>query len=216
MTLTATIKDTGDDVTCICETDGDRKTFRVTLKDFIDSISSTETQETIYYDPIRNIPDEVISFRLAKYRSLFSAKVIIQKKAGMCFFNYGGNVFNIPMPALLFELYIKEQIVDTKKTKIYALNSKMEICAYPYTNVHDDCRICWGSLKIPKVNGLAESTKILDFFLAAENNNDLLNTYTEDCLSASCTHALLTKLKNKKEFKDEWLKPLGVTFGDII
>lgn len=113
-------------------------------------------------------------------------------------------------------LYIKDQMVDTKKTKIYALNSKMEICAYPYTNVHDDCRICWGSLKIPKVNGLAESTKILDFFLAAENNNDLLNTYTKDCLSASCTHALLTKLKNKKEFKDEWLKPLGVTFGDII
>ena len=137
MTLTATIKDTGDDVTCICETDGNRKTFRVTLKDFIDSISSTETQETIYYDPIRYIPDEVISFRLAKNRSLFSAKVIIQKKAGMCFFNYGGNVFNIPMPTLLFELYIKDQMVDTKKTKIYALNSKMEICAYPYTNVQD-------------------------------------------------------------------------------
>ena len=38
MTLTATIKDTGDDVTCICETGGDRKTFRVTLKDFTDSI----------------------------------------------------------------------------------------------------------------------------------------------------------------------------------
>lgn len=109
MTLTATIKDTGDDVTCICETDGNRKTFRVTLKDFIDSISSTETQETIYYDPINNIPDEVISFRLAKNHSLFSAKVIIQKKAGMCFFNYGGNVFNIPMPTLLFELYIKDQ-----------------------------------------------------------------------------------------------------------
>lgn len=67
--------------------------------------------------------------------------------------------------------------------------------------MHDDCRICWGSLKIPKVNGLAESTKILDFFLAAENNNDLLNTYTKDCLSASCTHALLTKLKNKKNLK---------------
>ena len=81
MTLTATIKDTGDDVTCICETDGNRKTFRVTLKDFIDSISSTETHETLYYDPINNIPDEVISFRLAKNRSLFSAKVIIQKKA---------------------------------------------------------------------------------------------------------------------------------------
>ena len=161
MTLTATIKDTGDDVTCICETDGNRKTFRVTLKDFIDSISSTETQETIYYDPINNIPDEVISFRLAKNHSLFSAKVIIQKKAGMCFFNYGGNVFNIPMPTLLFELYIKDQMVDTKKTKIYALNSKMEICAYPYTNVHDDCRICWGSLKIPKVNGLAESLSLI-------------------------------------------------------
>lgn len=117
MTLTATIKDTGDDVTCICETDGNRKTFRVTLKDFIDSISSTETQETIYYDSIRYIPDEVISFRLAKNRSLFSAKVIIQKKAGMCFFNYGGNVFNIPMPTLLFELYIKDQMVDTKKPK---------------------------------------------------------------------------------------------------
>ena len=72
-------------------------------------------------------------------------------------------------------------------------------------------------LKMIKIVAMINGTaKILDFFLAAENNNDLLNTYTKDCLSASCTHALLTKLKNKKEFKDEWLKPLGVTFGDII
>lgn len=216
MVLTATIKDTGDDVTCVCDDNGERQTFRVSLKDFLESITAANAGKVDYYEPVGSIPEEVVSLRYARNCSHFSARVVVERKAGVCFFNYGGKIFKIPMPALLFDLHIKEEMVVTSMSKIYALNSKQEVCAYPYTNVYGDCHICWGSLKIPKVKSVEGGARILDFFLAAENNSDLLNAYTKSCLGASCIHELLNRLKKETEFKDEWLMPLNVSIEDII
>ena len=218
MTLTATIKDSGDDVVCVHEKAGKRDTFRVSLKDFIASISAINNDvECEYREPIGEIPEDVVSLRLAKDSLLFSAKILIKRKAGPVFYNYGGNVFKVPMPELLFDLHIKEGQVDTARTKIYAVNGNKELCAYPYTNVYADAHICWGSLRIPKVANVKDSVKILDFFLAAENNSDLTQNFSLEAMGVATTHALLMDMKKEKIFKDEWLKPLGgITIDALI
>lgn len=97
--------------------------------------------------------------------------------------------FVVPFPGLLMCITLKRENDNDFKiikdaSRIYALktpvyNDQTTVYKYPYTNVYDDNRICWGnSLNFLKDNLISVNAVagLLETFLSADNNEDLYSS----------------------------------------
>ena len=47
------------------------------------------------------------------------------------------------------------------------------LCYYPFGNVYDNGKICWGNTVFPKMTSIKDAEKLIQAFFDAETNNDL-------------------------------------------
>ena len=96
--------------------------------------------------------------------------------------------FNVPFPGLLLCVVMVEDangklFLQKDSCKMFALqtpiiNEKIKVFRYPFTNVYDDHKICWGTTldymsKTRMQMTIQQAAGLVDIFLTGINNNDL-------------------------------------------
>lgn len=93
--------------------------------------------------------------------------------------------YNLPVPGLLFGfraqkhnggLVFSESSVFAVKGQF--IGEKTQLCQFPYGNVFDDNKICWGEVQTEFKN-IFQIASLIDVFLSSNFNFDLDGFYTE-------------------------------------
>jgi hypothetical protein len=127
---------------------------------------------------------------------------------------------DVPFPRLIFgfELMQREGKYDITKVMLGALedqcllNEDSEVYFYPYTNVQNDFKVCWGGSQLPSLDRVSQLTTIPELFFNSPNS---------DCYYSSANASnlpyreLVEKLKGR-EFPDEFLKKTGRKISEWI
>lgn len=84
----------------------------------------------------------------------------------------------IPFPNLLFCFYCSNGIVTLSRVfatpeKKDRLNDNSDLYYYPFGNVGEEGRICFGSNKIPVMDSISSFEYLIAVFLSSPTNNDL-------------------------------------------
>lgn len=132
----------------------------------------------------------------------------------------GNNTFILPYPNLLFITYYNLISCKLTSSKVYALKESSrdnpELFYFPYGNVYDDGKICYGDNEILlKKQRLDLATKeFVDVFLSSPYNGDLyqLNNTAYFCSLAD----LFKELNNKQKFPEEMLTSTKQNLSDVI
>ncbi len=96
---------------------------------------------------------------------------------------------NMPIPATLFvvQLYKTNEEYGVSDSAIFAvqgdfLGPETQLSAFPYGNVFDDSRICWGEVQ-PNLANVFQVGSLVDVFLGSDYNLDLTGLFRHDQMS---------------------------------
>ena len=128
-------------------------------------------------------------------------------------FNYYEKSYILPFPDLVF--YLKAQKGRITASKVFALADPIKkgdrLYRYPYGNVYEDGRICWGkNKKLPEITCFKDFEKVIQLFFAAETNNDLYKSpnFSRNSEKVELSQSeLIQFLTGKTEFPVEILNP---------
>lgn len=137
-----------------------------------------------------NIVDE------ANYETLIripGAKRVITYKS----YVNGDSTYSVPFPDMLFHFRVSKQQIT--RSKAWALNRKGDLCRFPYTNVHSDGSICWGSYTKPIIVGPSNIDKAVELFYTSTFNDHLYG-------GKGTVADLFTSVQGKRVFPQRYLK----------
>jgi len=162
---------------------------------FLETAGETKTKKEVSYDQIAGlfiesmVPAEEKSVALpygtvqyiTKEKNGLPVKetVILEYQTVNRPFKYYETIFaSIPFPSLLFRFEVEidnKKLVDIRVGAVTStiLRDKSIVYHYPYSNVHHDGRICFGSNVLPKIEKLSDLSAIPELFLSGIQNNDL-------------------------------------------
>lgn len=142
----------------------------------------------------------------AAYQSPGNFKVWIALEETKRSMLYYGKAEYIPFPGLIFELEVMNSKVVTSNLFSYIGTAKegMKLYNYPFGNVYDEGKICWGNMNLPAIMTLKDTEKIINMFLASETNNDLFRNR-----KFQTQRALIEDIKDKDLFPKEYLTDSG-------
>lgn len=150
-------------------------------------------------------------------------RVVIIVPAERRMFNYIDEVYeNIPYPSLAFEFRaVKGNITHSK---CYALADEYPtddsiLYHYPFGNVYDDARICWGSNHLKRVASMKDVDQFIPLFFGSQTNNDLFGrgSFSLDAPEyVSSQRALLETLKDMEKFPVDILAKAGPRLGNLL
>lgn len=129
-------------------------------------------------------------------------------------FKYFGSTYVIPFPDLVF--HFKSGAGKVVKSHVYALKGKPNgnavLYHYPFGNVYEDGRICWGRNILPDVSCLKEFEQCVLLFFSADTNDDLYSRPTVELNGKKQQldqRSLLEYLKDRDTFPKELLSKSG-------
>lgn len=151
--------------------------------------------------------------------SNFKAVLVIPKQKTELF--YSDARFYIPYPTLVFRFVVqKGKVTGSEVFSVKgAASEESRLCHYPYTNVYDSGRICWGSNSLPKCHALADLDALTALFFSAKCNDDL---FSPERLLKGCevyqgnVRAFLQKMSEYEEFPDDILKETTDCLGQLL
>ena len=122
----------------------------------------------------------------------------------------------VPFPALAFKFKVQAGVV----TDGYCFGMASDVpdedsilYRYPFGNVSDIGRICYGNIRLDKMTSIMDVTAAVDEFFTGETNND----YFAGKNVVPYTQAeMLEKLKKLDEFPLEWLRQETQALGDLL
>jgi len=131
-------------------------------------------------------------------------------------FIYEENQFFIPFPPLVF--YFKYKSGRREQGDVWAvcndeINEKTLLMQYPYGNVYNDGRICFGSIRGRQLKHMIDIDMVVeDFFLSITSNDAYRKQNTMDLSQGE----LLQLIKDKQEFPTDLLCPSNITIANIL
>lgn len=143
-------------------------------------------------------------------------EAIIRIPGGKRPIHYMGNEFIIPFPDVVFH-FVTEQ-GKPKTTKVWFADENGVLYHYPFANVYEDARICWGSNVLPHIADLKEMEKLYTIFFDAPTNNDLYKspTVTLDGKEVQLNQRDYIEYVSKLDtFPMEWLRPAGLKIEEL-
>lgn len=202
-------------VVSIQNTDGEVITKNVAFDDYLkmldDSTVSTHVGTRLH------LPENCYDIKCADSQNF---SIILTVPAQLFPITYlRDNHYVIPFPRLLFAF----NVVDTKlvESRVFAIPGDSSIdddtivYHYPFGNVYESGRICWGSNSLPDVDDPGDCRVITQLFFSAPTNDDLWKT---SCISSS--DAFLSQLYNRlngvDKFDDTILKPTSYRVGNLF
>lgn len=116
---------------------------------------------------------------------------------------YYDSVYTVPFPGLYFCFHVENKKLT--KSICYACEEESDkLYYYPFGNVHDDGKICWGNCTIPEVEQISDVEKYVQLFFSGSTNDDLWQGRIY-CKGIHTQRQFLESLKGKKEFPKDVL-----------
>lgn len=117
--------------------------------------------------------------------------------------NYYNELFYIPFPSLMFKFQVKKGHVIV--SEVFSLDTDLpsetsKLYHYPFGNVYEDGKICWGSNVLKPVLYKKDLDDLIALFFCSGTNDDLFRSNT-----FSTQRAFLTHLKEKEKFPKKLL-----------
>ena len=196
---------------------------KICLKDFFQIFNSAISEETIKTDfsALRwnGIPDGLVDIA---YQDNKNFMILLQVPAEIFIVEYCGNKYSIPFPSLLFSI----KVINGKatETNVFAVkdvkaSKNTVLYHFPFGNVYDNGKICWGGNSLPAINSPLESTIIPRLFYSAPTNSDLWNAEKRLDVSIVKCEPVLSKiyeaLHNKKTFPLDALMVSSMTIDKL-
>jgi len=130
-------------------------------------------------------------------------------------FIYRDKSYNIPLPDCLFIINVDNTYIQNSYLySTISFNSSSRLYHFPFGNVYDDGRICWGYNQLPRITDKQQLDGVVITFFDSPYNGDLYTTrYNGEGLFLP---QLLNKLKKLKQFPNQLLKNHGAkTIGGL-
>lgn len=208
--------DLSEQVRCVFYDDNNKRTIKTCS--FFDLLSALNTQadNKVDWKNLQELdyPKGFIKAWMGNCGAGFTGIVILKKDAGKDTIVINDVPYNIPLPTLVFKLWVQNG--NLVNAAVYALNSAMQLCRYPLTNVYNDAHICWGTCKLPNIKNIMDASQIPELFVKFPGNKDLTNTETLAFAGVNSILQLYSELENMDTFPDRWLKPSEITYNEFI
>lgn len=125
----------------------------------------------------------------------------------------------VPYPDLLFLFAAVRGKVNISKVFSIVNKGKQRLAArYPYGNVYEDGKICWGSNGLPTVYEMKGVEQVLSLFFGSLTNDDLYAAGTcvikkKEFLNQ---RGLILKAEKEQKFPEKWLISTGYTVDEMV
>jgi len=127
--------------------------------------------------------------------------------------------YNIPTPYSVFGFIVRERrIVDSflVASQMPILENTTEVYKFPFGNVFDDFRICWGRTTLPTIRSPRFLAGLPNLFYAAPFNGDLSeNVFQGYHYDTNNLEHFFEELNGREMFPHQKLIPVG-TFEDFL
>lgn len=196
---------------CLNYVDGTQKNKKVNLFGLFEKIKSLNP-ESEDYAILGRMPYGYVT---GKYKDNRNFSVILSIPGAQMPVQFMGKLFSsVPFPELIFAF--KYCGGNLNRSLVYATNSSGELCRYPFGNVYDDGRICWGSYVHSEVTCISDAELAARKFYELPTNNDLWEKkYVRH--DVGILSNMYSMLDGMACFPDEWLVCLpGMTMDDIL
>ena len=192
------------------------KRNRITMDSFVEALlESQKTNED--FIPLGSMPEGYVTGAMSQsYPD--HRRVTLQLPAARRPVLYYGKLYNLPYPSLVFHFETGKNGNITHSKCYAAGNSRItegsSLYKYPFGNVYDSAKICWGNIVLPRIESFADFEKLLPLFFGAETNDDLWSSSNVNC-DVKTQRELLEALSKKEIFPAEWLV-LQTTFAENL
>lgn len=206
-----------EQVRCTFLNDKNKRTVKTcSFFDFVKAINTQASDKISWSDmQVLDYPEGYIKGWTGNCSSTgFTGCVVLKKEKSLRLMVMNGKPYNIPLPALIFKLWVSNG--NLINGCVYALNDESQLCRYPFTNVYNDAHICWGTCKLPVISSVKETEQIPELFLKFPANKDLSNTETLAFAGAADMDKLFCSLESMEEFPDKWLKAVELNYNDFV
>ena len=183
--------------------DGSAVQKTVTMADFIRAMSTIEAEQERCLE-IGQIPNGFYDGVLIQNKEQ-SFDVIITVSAHLGVIYLFGVPKQVVFPDLAFLFKVREGMVSAsfcfalKRDESGMIGPASRLCYYPFGNVYDNGKICWGNT----------------VFFDAETNNDLYQNRIAEHPEFKEQSGLLETLKEMEVFPQKWLKENGNQLSNL-
>ena len=129
---------------------------------------------------------------------------------------YGGRHWYVPFPKLLFYISVIDGAVHTKQCFSLVdeeVTADSRLYFYPFGNVDNTGGICMGNVRTERMENIQEANEFVSNFFFSETNDDY---YSDKTVSGLSQAELLSRLRDKESYPNEWLVPFDGTVATIL
>lgn len=124
----------------------------------------------------------------------------------------------VPFPHVIFGVClegstVRQVLIYASKTPI--VNNDTRLARFPFGNVWEDGRVCWGNTSIPSINNINQAITVPNLFFQAPFNGDLSENAFRGYSSSNDLTNLLRSLRNEDYFDTRILHD-SITVGELI
>lgn len=199
--------------------------FNMTLTEFFREVGAAfiEDIEATYVSPI--LPKNCLFYKHIPYKNQWTVYCIVPAgRRNIHAFDDNTAYLEVGCPRLLirYDLVENEDSEDLKYTLcdiyLYALNNKSElndstpIYKFPFSNVHDDGKMCLGVNKKPYIKKLYELETLHEKFLFG---TIFTNHFYGETNYSSYSFSNMLEYLQEKDFPHEWLVERKITLSEL-
>ncbi len=174
--------------------------------------------ETVELAPIGEIPFGYYNGAVGIINSKLKADIVTVLPASMQIMQYENTQYDVCVPSLVFSFHVDKGRLE--KTRVFVLKDeepteKSVLYRYPFGNVYDDGKVCWGSNVFPDILEIKRLEMVMTLFIQSPCNSDLYQS--EKCIGVKgvLLRELFEQLHNKQNFPEEYLMPIKKQRGKM-
>lgn len=168
--------------------------------------------------PIGKIPFGYYDGAISICSGKLCADIVTMLPASMQMMKYENTQYDVCMPSLVFSFHVNKGRMEN--TRVYTLKDEKPtdnsvLYRYPYGNVHDDGRICWGTNAFPDIHEIKRLETAMTLFIQSPCNSDLYRS--EKCIGQKDVplRDLFEQLRNVQSFPEEYFVPIKKQRGNM-
>lgn len=195
----------------VTKTDGQQIRKKGRIDQFIGILQSSS--DSCKFRRIGKYPEGLIDFAIGEQPGTFKAVFLVPESVRIL--SFFGDELLVPFPETVFFMTsVNGRIVDSK---VHAKHGE-NLCHYPFGNVYDDGKICWGQNKLPNILHLEDMKKVPALFFGGDTNNDLYRPGKNVIKKKEFTmqRGLVNALLPLEVFPKDWLVSCHKTMSSMV
>lgn len=191
----------------ITGSDGIKKSRIVTIESLLKAIQSSFTAQRVYM-PVGEMPFGYYDAQIGEDQGRFCADAVMVLPAGKHLIQYEQTRYDVPLPSMVFQFKVDRQQITS--TYVYVikdkkLTDKSKLYRYPFGNVNQSGRVCWGKNKLPDIRELKELEEAVMLFIQSPSNSDYYESKVYCNHEGLSLRQLLEMLKDEEEYPQDYL-----------